>query len=52
MPKRKEKTETIITQDQGAITLNKINLLGETATRETRIPKGEIKQTPREEKQQ
>jgi hypothetical protein len=28
MPKRKEKTETIITQDQGEITPNKTNLWG------------------------
>jgi hypothetical protein len=42
MPKRKEKTETIITQDQGEITPNKTNLLGETRIRVTRTPKGTI----------
>jgi hypothetical protein len=42
MPKRKEKNETIITQDQGEITPNKTNLLGETRIRVTRTPKGTI----------
>jgi hypothetical protein len=42
MPKRKEKTETIITQDQGETTPNKTNLLGATRIRGTRTPKGEI----------
>jgi hypothetical protein len=42
MPKIKEKTETIITQDQGEITPNKTNLLGETRIRVTRTPKGTI----------
>jgi hypothetical protein len=42
MPKRKEKTETIIIQDQGEITPNKTNLLGATRIKGTRTPKGEI----------
>jgi hypothetical protein len=43
MPKIKEKTETIITQDQGETTPNITILLGETKIRGTRTPKGEIK---------
>jgi hypothetical protein len=42
MPKRKEKTETIIIQDQEGITPNRTNLSGETRIRGTRTPKGEI----------
>jgi hypothetical protein len=41
--KKKEKTETIIKQDQGEINPNRTNLLGETRIRGTRTPKGEIK---------
>jgi hypothetical protein len=42
MPKRKGKTKTRITQDQGEITPNKTNLLGATRTKVTKTPKGEI----------
>jgi hypothetical protein len=42
MPRRKEKTETIITQDQEEITPNKTNPLGETKIKATRTPKGTI----------
>jgi hypothetical protein len=44
MPKRKEKTETIIIQDQEGTktTPNRTNLLKATRIRGTRTPKGEI----------
>jgi hypothetical protein len=44
MPKRKENTETITTQDQEGTktTLNKTNRLGVNITRGTRTPKGAI----------
>jgi hypothetical protein len=42
MPRRKEKTETIITRDQVEITPNKTNPLGETRIKVTRTPKGTI----------
>jgi hypothetical protein len=42
MPKRKEKSETIIPQDQAKITPNNTNLLGETRTSITKILKGTI----------
>jgi hypothetical protein len=39
MPRRKEKIEKIITQDQAETTPNKTNLLGETRIKVTRNPK-------------
>jgi hypothetical protein len=47
MPKIKEKTETIITQDQGEKTPNKTTLMGATRTRVTRTPRGKIKTNPK-----
>jgi hypothetical protein len=41
MPRRKEKIETITTQDQEEITPNKIIPLGETRIKETKTPKRE-----------
>jgi hypothetical protein len=40
MPRIKEKTETIRTQDQEEITPNKTISLGETKIKETKTPKG------------
>jgi hypothetical protein len=42
MPRRKGKTETIITRDQEEITPNKTIPLGATRIKETRTPKGTI----------
>jgi hypothetical protein len=42
MPRRKEKTETITTQDQDEITPNKTILLGEIRIKVTKTPKGTI----------